>query len=132
MLSKCQTNVIFPAATPSCRTVRATSGVEDYKEFWYSLVGLGSIGQNFTATARWRRTSCCRAAARRCAPAPVSILGTKLQGLRLLAHASLPPLGTRPAYPAEEPPYKPKVPCYKQTLPNFNGPLSHGPADGSG
>ena len=64
--------------------------------------------------------------------APVSILGTKVQGLHLLAHASLPPLGTRPAYPASEPPYKPLVPCYGQTLPNFDGPLSQGPADGAG
>ena len=60
-----------------------------------------------------------------------SILGTKLQGQQLLAHAPLPPLGTRPAYPAEEPPYKPLVACDTQTLPEFNGPLSQGPADGS-
>jgi hypothetical protein len=33
--------------------------------------------------------------------------------------------------PSTEPPYKPLVPCYTQALPNFNGPLSHGPADGS-
>ena len=46
--------------------------------------------------------------------------------------APLQPLGTRPAYPAEEPPYQPLVPCYKQALPNFNGPLSQGPADGNG
>ena len=56
---------------------------------------------------------------------------TKLQGLKLLARSPLPPLGTRPAYPAEEPPYQPLVPCYTQTLPEFNGPLSNGPADGS-
>jgi hypothetical protein len=62
----------------------------------------------------------------------VSIAGTKLKGEPLLANSPLPPLGTRPAYPAEEPPYQPLVPCAKQALPNFNGPLSQGPADGSG
>ena len=63
----------------------------------------------------------------------MSILNSpNIKGLRLLAHASLPPLGTRPAYPSAEPPYKPLVPCYKQTLPNFDGPLSQGPADGAG
>ena len=46
--------------------------------------------------------------------------------------AALAPQGTRPAYPAEEPPYRPLVPCYTQALPNFNGPLSQGPADGNG
>ena len=61
-----------------------------------------------------------------------SIQGTSLKGLRLLAHATLPPLGTRPAFPAREPAYKPLVPCYTQTLPEFNGPASQGPADGTG
>ena len=56
----------------------------------------------------------------------------KLKGNKLLTRSPLTPLGTSPAYPAEEPPYEPKVPCYKQKLPEFNGPLSKGPADGSG
>jgi hypothetical protein len=43
----------------------------------------------------------------------------------------LAPLGTRPAFPSSEPPYQPLVPCYTQTLPNFNGAQSSGPADGS-
>ena len=64
--------------------------------------------------------------------APTSIQGTNLKGLRLLAHASLPPLGTRPAFPAQEPPYKPMVPCYTQAPPQLNGPLATGPADGGG
>ena len=55
-----------------------------------------------------------------------------IKGLKLLAHASLPPQGTRPAFPATEPAYKPLVPCYTQALPDFNGPLSQGPADGTG
>ena len=64
--------------------------------------------------------------------APVSVLGTHVKGLQLLGRSPLPPQGTRPAYPAEEPPYQPLVPCYTQALPNFNGPLSQGPADGAG
>jgi hypothetical protein len=62
----------------------------------------------------------------------VSVTGTNIQGLRLLAHSQLAPQGTRPAFPAVEPPYEPLVPCYTQALSNFNGPLSQGPADGSG
>jgi hypothetical protein len=62
----------------------------------------------------------------------VSIVGTDSKGEQLLTHSPLPPLGTRPAYPAEEPSYEPLVPCDAQALPNFNGPLSQGPADGSG
>ncbi len=60
-----------------------------------------------------------------------SIEGTSIKGLRLLAHASQQPQGTRPAFPKSEPEYKPLVPCYTQAVPEFNGPLSQGPADGS-
>ncbi len=64
--------------------------------------------------------------------APVGITGSSAKGLRLVARSPLQPLGTRPAIPTEEPSYKPLVPCYTQAVPNFNGPLSQGPADGSG
>ena len=131
VFSKCQTNLIFPAGNTKLQDGAATSGVEDYREFWYSLVGLASIGQNFNGNgigANFLLSS----SGQILRSQPVSILGTKLQGLRLLAHATQPPLGTSPAYPAEEPPYMPQAPCYKQQLPNFNGPLAHGPASGHG
>jgi phospholipid/cholesterol/gamma-HCH transport system substrate-binding protein len=131
VLSKCQTNVIFPAGNTKLQDGSNTSGEENYKEFWDSLVGLGSIGQNFNGNgtnAQFLLSS----SGQTLRSAPVSILGTNVQGLHLLAHAALPPLGTRPAYPSSEPPYKPQVPCDTQTLPNFDGPLSQGPADGSG
>jgi phospholipid/cholesterol/gamma-HCH transport system substrate-binding protein len=131
LLNKCQTNVIFPAGNAKLQDGTSSSGVEDYKEFWYSLVGLNSIGQGFDGNGTMAHFLL-SSTGQTLVSAPMSILNTKLQGLRLLAHASLPPLGTRPAYPAVEPPYKPQVPCYTQALPNFNGPLSQGPADGGG
>jgi ABC-type transporter Mla subunit MlaD len=130
LLSKCQTNLIFPAGNTKLQDGAATSGVEDYKEFWYSLVGLAGLGQSFDGngtTAKFLVGNSGQTLRSR----PTSILGTTLKGNRLLTRSPLTPLGTRPAYPAEEPPYKPLVPCYKQKLPDFNGPLSQGPADGS-
>lgn len=130
LLSKCQTNLIFPAGNTKLQDGAATSGVEDYKEFWYSLVGLAGLGQSFDGngtTAKFLVGNSGQTLRSR----PTSILGTKLKGNQLLTRSPLAPLGTRPAYPAEEPPYKPLVPCYKQKLPDFNGPLSQGPADGS-
>jgi phospholipid/cholesterol/gamma-HCH transport system substrate-binding protein len=131
LLSKCQTNLIFPAGNTKLQDGTNSAGIENYKEFWASLVGLGSIGQGFDGNGAMDRFLL-SSSGQTLTSAPVSILGTKVQGLHLLAHASLPPLGTRPAYPASEPPYKPLVPCYSQTLPNFDGPLSQGPADGGG
>jgi phospholipid/cholesterol/gamma-HCH transport system substrate-binding protein len=131
LLNKCQTNAIFPAGNAKLQDGASTAGVEDYKEFWYSLVGLNSIGQNFDGNGSMAQFLL-SSSGQTLRSAPVSILNTNLQGVRLLGKSSLPPLGTRPAYPSVEPPYKPTEPCYKQALPNFNGPLSQGPADGAG
>jgi phospholipid/cholesterol/gamma-HCH transport system substrate-binding protein len=131
LFNKCLTNVLFPAGNTKIQDGASTSGVENYKEFWYSLVGLGSIGQHFDGNGAMAKFMVGNSG-QTLRSAPVSILGTNVKGLRLLGRSPLPPQGTRPAYPAEEPPYQPLVPCYTQALPNFNGPLSQGPADGTG
>ena len=41
----------------------------------------------------------------------------------LFGSAQAPPLGTRPAR-APKPTYRPDAPCYKQALPDLNGPAS--------
>jgi phospholipid/cholesterol/gamma-HCH transport system substrate-binding protein len=130
--NECMTKVIYPAGNTKIQDGSNTTGVENYKEFWYSLVGLDSIGQGFTGNGPAVRFLVGNSG-QTLRSQPVGILGAhvKTQG-QLLTRAPLPPLGTRPAYPAEEPPYQPLVPCDTQALPNFNGPLSQGPADGSG
>jgi phospholipid/cholesterol/gamma-HCH transport system substrate-binding protein len=129
--NKCMTKVIFPAGDTKIQDGSSTTGVENYKEFWYSLVGLDSIGQGFTGNGPAVRFLVGNSG-QTLRSQPTSLLGTKLKGAPLLARSPLPPQGTRPAFPAEEPPYEPLVPCDTQALPEFNGPLSQGPADGSG
>ena len=131
LFSQCLTKVFFPAGNAKLQDGANTSGVEAYKEFFYTLTGLASLGQSFDGNGAMTRFlvggggSTFRSA-------PVGIVGTSGKGLSLVARSPLAPEGTRPAFPAEEPAYKPLVPCYTQTVPNFNGPLSQGPADGSG
>jgi phospholipid/cholesterol/gamma-HCH transport system substrate-binding protein len=129
--NECMTKVIYPAGNTKIQDGSSTTGVEDYKEFWYSLVGLDSIGQGFTGNGPTVRFLVGNSG-QTLESQPSSLVGTKLKGAKLLARSPLPPEGTRPAFPAEEPPYEPLVPCDTQALPNFNGPLSQGPADGSG
>jgi hypothetical protein len=105
--------------------------VENYKEFWYSLVGLSGIGQSFDGNGTFVKFLVGNSGAT-LKSQPTSILTTKTKGQQLLGRSPLVPQGTRPAFPTEEPSYQPLVPCYTQTLPNFNGPLSQGPADGNG
>ena len=129
--NKCLTKVLFPVGNTKIQDSSATSGVENYKEFWYGLTGLNGIGQSFDGNGESAHFLL-GGGGPTIRSAPTGVQGTSFKGLRLLAHATLPPLGTRPAYPSSEPPYKPLVPCYTQGLPDFNGPLSVGPADGSG
>jgi ABC-type transporter Mla subunit MlaD len=132
LFNKCLTNVIYPAGNTKLQDGAATTGVENYKEFWYSLVGLAGIGQSFDGNGSVTRFLAGNSG-QTLKSAPVAITGTKLKGPEaLLGHSPLPPLGTRPAFPAEEPSYQPLVPCHTQALPNFNGPLASGPADGGG
>jgi hypothetical protein len=134
LFNKCLTKVIYPAGNVKLQDGNSTTGVENYKEFWYSLVGLSGIGQGFDGNGPFTKFLVGNSG-QTLVSKRVSQVGAKItpnaEDLKLLARSPLPPLGTRPAYPAEEPPYQPLVPCYTQTLPEFNGPLSQGPADGS-
>jgi phospholipid/cholesterol/gamma-HCH transport system substrate-binding protein len=131
LFNKCLTNVIFPAGNTKLQDGAATTGVEDYKEFWYGLTGLAGIGQSFDGNGTLTHFLV-GSGGTTIRSAQSSVQGTSIKGLKLLAHASLQPQGTRPAFPKTEPAYEPQAPCYKQALPEFNGPLSQGPADGSG
>jgi phospholipid/cholesterol/gamma-HCH transport system substrate-binding protein len=128
---QCLSKVFYPEVNTKLQDGASTSGVEAYKEFWYAFTGLSGIGQSFDGNGTMAHFLIGNSG-QTVKSAPTSIFGTKLRGLQLLAHAPLPPLGTSPAFPAEEPPYEPLVPCASQTPANLNGPLAHGPADGSG
>jgi phospholipid/cholesterol/gamma-HCH transport system substrate-binding protein len=131
LFNKCLTKVLIPAGNTKLQDGSSTSGVEDYKEFWYSLVGLSGIGQSFDGNGTFAKFLVGNSGTT-LKSQPTSILTTKTKGQQLLARSPLVPQGTRPAFPSVEPSYQPLVPCYTQTLPNFNGPLSQGPADGNG
>jgi phospholipid/cholesterol/gamma-HCH transport system substrate-binding protein len=131
LFNKCLTKVLIPAGNTKLQDGASTSGVEDYKEFWYGVVGLSGIGQGFDGNGTMTHFLV-GSGGPTIRSAQASIQGTSVKGLQLLAHASLPPQGTRPAFSTQEPAYKPLVPCYTQALPEFNGSLASGPADGSG
>jgi phospholipid/cholesterol/gamma-HCH transport system substrate-binding protein len=140
LFSQCLTNVLIPAGNAILADGPNTSGEGAFKEFWYSLVGQNSAGQTFTGNGPNGFRSLVSGGGETLASALPSIVSQKSTPFiesngkprRLFARTPLPPLGTRPRFPASEPPYKPLVPCHTQALPNFNGPLASGPADGSG
>jgi phospholipid/cholesterol/gamma-HCH transport system substrate-binding protein len=132
VFSKCLSNIFFPAGNVKLQDGSSTSGVEAYREFWYAMAGVAGISQSFDGNGPTSRFMI-QTGAQTLLSGPASAVGAPTSGkkLRLLAHTSQPPLGTSPAFPASEPAYKPLVPCYTQKPQDFNGPLAHGPADGS-
>ena len=135
LFNKCLTNVIIPAGNAKIQDGGATTGVEDYKEFWYAITGLAGISQSFDGNGVFSRFLLGGGGptlASGQAEAVGANLSNRAEHLRLLAHATLAPLGTRPAFQPHAPKYQPLVPCYTQAPPEFNGPLSQGPADGQG
>lgn len=128
--SQCLTKVFYPAGEAKLQDGAATSGAKAYEEFWYSLVGLGGFSQNFDGNGGYLR-ALAGGGGHTVISEPTSIVGFKQTGSQLIGHATLAPEGTRPKFPATEPPYKPLVPCSTQKAPNVNGPFASGPADGA-
>jgi hypothetical protein len=122
--------VILPASNTKLQDGQFSSGVENYKEFFYSLVGLAGEGSNFDGNGQYVHFLV-DGGGNSLRTGPSRMVNSTKTGSNLIARSPLPLLGTRPAYPGVEPPYKPGVRCDTQKLPDFNGPLSSGPADGS-
>jgi len=131
LLSKCLTKVFYPAGEVKLQDGANTSGITDQQEFFSALVGFTASAQSFDGNGPFQRILSTGGSQNVVTP-PSTLPLSSARGFQLAATTSIAPLGTRPRVPTTEPPYKPLVACYTQALPNFNGPLSQGPADGSG
>jgi len=127
--SQCLSKVFFPAGNAVLQDGANTSGIPSYQEFWNALVALNGAAQGFDGNGSFQRLLLLGGSHPLVTPR-ASYLKSSVQGEPFAASTSQPPLGTSPRYPSTEPPYKPLVPCASQALPNFNGPLASGPADG--
>jgi ABC-type transporter Mla subunit MlaD len=126
-LSRCFSNVILPAGDEVLQDGTATSGVENFREFWYLIVGFTGEGQDYDGNGQYTRVQT--------GGGSNLVASTKLSGRsavdsQLFGNAILPPLGTRPTRPDSKPPFKPKAHCYKSRRPDLNGPAATaGPPD---
>ena len=121
------TGVFLPTGNRVVNDGPLSSGVPNYQEFWYSMVGQAAEGQGADGNGNFLRISAAGG------PYTVESGQTNYFGNDDTAFAQMPapPLRTRPAYPNKVPPLQRSVPCYTQAIPNINGPASVGPADGS-
>jgi virulence factor Mce-like protein len=125
LAAKCASRVVLPTGDVKISDGGLSSGAENYKEFWYTMVGLAGEGQNFDGNGMYVRFQ----------PGggdqTISLGASGGLADKLFANAILKPIGTRPAFPGRRPPYKPEVPCYKNRLPDLNGAATGAP-DGGG
>jgi phospholipid/cholesterol/gamma-HCH transport system substrate-binding protein len=123
LAAKCATRTVLPTGDVKIQNGNQSLGVENYKGFWYTLVGLAGESQNFDGNGLYVRFQ----------PGggtqTVSVGPLSTSGDTLFGNAVARPLGTRPAYPGKRPPYRPDVPCFTQGVPDLNG-AATGPPDG--
>ncbi|MDQ3871469.1 MAG: MlaD family protein [Chloroflexota bacterium] len=113
-VSRCLIRNILPTGEKVIVDGNLTTGVQNYKEFWTTLVALAGESQNFDGNGTYVRLQ----------PGgglnTISTGRTTLGGDALFGNAISKPLGTRPAFPGRRPPYRPDVPCFTQELPNLD------------
>ncbi len=126
LVSKCLTRVILPTGDVKIEDGTLSTDRENYKEFWYAMVGLAGEGQNFDGNGMYVRFQP--------GGGDQTVSSGKVGGSTgdiLFANAASKPLGTRPAFPGKRPPYNSDAPCFQQKLPDLNG-AAVGKPDGGG
>jgi len=115
--SKCARDVILPTGDVVIRDEFQT-GRENYKDFFYAMVGLAAEGQNFDGNGGYVRFQTGGGSN------TVSLGQGNFGSQPQYGTLPTPPLGNRPAYPGRKPPFKTNQPCFKQELPDLNGPAA--------
>jgi phospholipid/cholesterol/gamma-HCH transport system substrate-binding protein len=112
--SLCARDVILPTGNIVIHDPFDT-GTENYKEFWWTMVGLSGESQNFDGNGsyvRFQPGGGSQAVALGNANSPTG---------QLIGSAAAAVQGVQPKYPGKRPPYVTSVPCYKSKIPNLNG-----------
>ncbi len=124
LVNRCVKDVILPAGDVKIRNegLLGYKPVENYKEFWYTMVGLTGEGQNFDGNGQYVRFQAGGGSQ------TLSLGQASLSGDKLFANPATGQsgAGNAPAYPQKRPPKMPDVPCYTQPIPDYNGPASFG------
>jgi ABC-type transporter Mla subunit MlaD len=117
LASRCLRDVVLPTGDLVVHD-EFTTGEENYKEFFYALVGIAGEGQNTDGNGMYVRFQTGGGSQQ------VSLGSQSSNSGELFGNNVEVPLGNRPAYPGKRPPYKPDEPCYKQKIADVNGPAA--------
>jgi phospholipid/cholesterol/gamma-HCH transport system substrate-binding protein len=125
LASKCASRVVLPTGNVVIHDEFDT-GRENYKDFFYALVGLSGEGENFDGNGSYVRFQTGGGSQ------SVSLGKGSAGAAPQFGGLPTPPLGNRPFYPGKLPPYVSDKPCYEQELPDLNGPAAAKQAPSSG
>jgi ABC-type transporter Mla subunit MlaD len=122
LASRCFTQVLLPTGDLTIDDPPLSNGVENYKEFWQTMVGLSGEGQNFDGNGMMVRFQTGGGSQQ----VSTGRVGGRV-GTEMFANAIEAPLGTRPKMPATKPPYRRDFACYKNPVPNLAAETGVGP-----
>ena len=117
LAAKCARDVVLPTGDVVVLDEFQT-GRENYKDFFYAMVGLAGEGANFDGNGPYVRFQ--TGGGSQQVSLGQSNFGTGPQ----FGTLPTPPLGNRPAYPGRKPPFNTSQPCHTQQLPDLNGPAA--------
>jgi phospholipid/cholesterol/gamma-HCH transport system substrate-binding protein len=113
LVNRCMLENVLPTGDVVIQDGAFTTGIENYKEFFQTLVGLSGESQNFDGNGSYTRFQPGGGAE--------TVSTGQLPGTgSLFGNATAAPLGTRPAMPRRRPPYRREVPCHRTARPDLN------------
>jgi virulence factor Mce-like protein len=113
LANRCALEVLLPTGDEVIQDGALTTGIENYKEFFQTLVGLSGESQNFDGNGGYTRFQP--------GGGDQTVSTGSVGGLGpLFANAISQPLGTRPAFTGRRPPYRRDLACHRNTRPNLD------------
>jgi phospholipid/cholesterol/gamma-HCH transport system substrate-binding protein len=126
LTSRCVSGILIPTGNVVIDNAGGaypfTTGVANYKEFFYSAAQQAGESQGFDGNGSYVRFQAGGGPVSVSAPQP----GGGFENQTVYGNTIAPPLGTRPAM-TPKPPYRPDFPCYQNALPDINGSAPVGP-----
>jgi phospholipid/cholesterol/gamma-HCH transport system substrate-binding protein len=113
LVARCYLEVVLPTGDTQIEDGIFSTGLPNYKEFWQAMASLSGESQNFDGNGGYTRF---QPGGGDQTISTGSVPGTG----PLFGNATNPPIGTRPAMPARQPPKRSDVPCHENTPPDLN------------
>jgi phospholipid/cholesterol/gamma-HCH transport system substrate-binding protein len=119
-IDKCFLRTLLPISEQAVDDPPLSTGVPVWNELLQGIAAVGGAAQNFDGNGAYVRGQTAGGAF------PVKTSALPEQGV-FFGNAVRPPIGTRPRYPAKEPPLRFDVPCTASAIPSLRADTGVGP-----